>query len=510
MSVVWIGAAVLVVVVAAATALTAFRDAAPDAARGLASSPAVSAASSSAAAACRFWVAPEPVGDDDAPGTRRRPWATLDHAVQAVPDKGCTVLFAPGVYRGQSNPKRRFDNETTFMSMTPYRAVLEHDGTVLDIDGGRNITIAGFELRHPGPETPSSDFVAIVDRRDETWSERIVFRDNIFHDSYGDDLLKIHNGVRDATVDGNVFYNAGGDEQAIDVNSVSDVDIHDNIFFSDYEGSGRAGDKKPKHFIVVKDSGVADDGLEGTRDVVMTRNVFLNWEGGAEQFVKMGNDGRPYFEAQDVLVENNLLIGNSAVPADAAFGVRGARDVVFNNNTIVGDLPGASFAYRIHLKGDNPRNDDIRFTNNVWSDPTGTMGADEGGDDPQFADGDTDEVIDLVNDTNLYWNGGGPVPDGGFGDPLEIDPGAVDADPLLPSDQDDIVLPRWEGERFASGATSIREEFVRLVRTYGTPSENSPAVDAADPRTAATVDILGRKRSRPDLGAVEVAAEDGS
>jgi hypothetical protein len=459
---------------------------------------------------CRYWVAPAPEGDDDAPGTQEQPWATLEHAAATVPDDGCTVSFAAGVYQGPNNLNRRFDTPTTFVSATPHQAVLEHDQTVLDIDGGRNITLEGFELRHTGSETPESAYVAIVDRRDDTWSEDITFRDNIFHDSYGDDLLKVHNGVRFATVDGNVFYNQGGNEQCIDVNSVTDVEIHDNIFFGDYAASDREPDDPAKHFIVVKDSNEDDDGLEGTRDVAIRRNIFLSWDGGIETLVTMGNDGKPYYEAQDVIVENNLVLGNSSTPADAAFGVRGARDIVFNNNTVVGDFPSDSFAYNVDLTGDNPVNEDIRFTNNIWADPTGTMGSDDDGSDNKFADGDPDEVEGLVNDTNLYWNGGGAIPDGIEASPLEEDPHALSAEPGLQTDHTDVVLPIWDGERFASGNSAIRDEFVRIVDAYGAIQTTSPAVDAADPASAAADDILGRRRDTPDLGAYEADGGDPS
>jgi hypothetical protein len=90
---------------------------------------------------CRYWVAPEPEGDDDASGAQDQPWATLEHAASAVPDDGCTVSFASGSYEGPNNVNRRFGTPTTFRSTTPHQAVLEHDGTVLDIDGGRNIIV---------------------------------------------------------------------------------------------------------------------------------------------------------------------------------------------------------------------------------------------------------------------------------------------------------------------------------------------------------------------------------
>src|SRR5436305_1192596 len=60
----------------------------------------------------------------------------------------------------------------------------------------------------------------------------IQFRDNIFHDSYGDDLLKIRSRAHSIVVQGNVFYNQADGEQHIDVNGATNVTIADNIFFN--------------------------------------------------------------------------------------------------------------------------------------------------------------------------------------------------------------------------------------------------------------------------------------
>ena len=492
----WVWLVALVTVVGAAVGVLA------DAGRNAVDTSAGTTAQAVPSDGCSYWVSP--TGDDDDPGTEADPWATLEHAAASVADRGCTVWFEPGVYSGSNGIKRRFTTTTTFRSRSAHRAVLEHDGTVVDIDGGRNIVIEGFELRHANDSTPRSAYVAIVDRRDDTWSEHITFRGNVFHDSYGDDLLKIHNGVRFATVEGNVFYNQGEKEQQIDVNSVTDVTIRDNIFFHDFAASGRELDTLVKHFIVVKDSNEDDDGLEGSRRITIHRNVFLNWQGAEETFVQVGNDGKAYHEAREVRVENNLLIGNSSTPALAAFGVRGARDVVFNNNTVVGDLPSKAYSSRIHMTGDNPLNERITFTNNIWSDSTGTMGSDGAGGDNEYSDGDPSDVSGLVNYSNLYWNGDEPVPAGENSDPLHDDDGRVVADPESPTDQSHIVLPIWTSRGFPSGNTRIRDEFVRLVEAYGAIAPTSPAVDAADPGTAATHDILGRPRTAADVGAFEV------
>ncbi len=73
---------------------------------------------------------------------------------------------------------------------------------------------------------------------------------------------------------------------------------------------------------MIKDSNGNDDGLEGSERITVRRNVFLNWEGSTgSNFVLIGEDGNPYLEGEDILVENNLMLGNS--PQHDARGLRG-------------------------------------------------------------------------------------------------------------------------------------------------------------------------------------------
>ena len=154
----------------------------------------------------------------------------------------------------------------------------------------------------------------------------------------------------------------------------------------------------------------------------------------------------------------------------------------------------------------NPQNENVFFYNNIWADPTGTMGAEAGGGINEFSDGSPAESINLALDNNLYWNGGATIPPGDLVSPLVDDANRVVADPQLYANYASLILPRWNGTMFLSGSTSIRQEFERLVNLYGAISGASPAVGQADPAFAPADDILGRPRSSsPSLGAYEYA-----
>ncbi len=453
---------------------------------------------------CEYWVAPPPAGNDKNPGTANRPWATLQQANKKVPDKHCTVWFRPGVYKGVNRLNRRFETPTTFAAVIPYRAVLTGLDSVLTISGAKNVTLTGFDIRHSGPG--AAPLLIAIDGSDEGWAEYVKLRNNLIHDSYNNDLLKVYNLARFITIENNIFYNQGPPEEHLDINSVTDVVIQDNIFFNAYEASGRPNHNQSKQFIVIKDSNGAADGLVGSRRVTVRRNIFLNWQGqDDETFIQVGLDGKPYFEAQDIRIENNLLIGNSNNRVGAAFGVRGARNVHFVNNTVVGDLPALAYATRVTITEQNPKNRNITFYNNIWSDPTGTMGSGLDGEPNEFADGDPDESLNLVLDRNLYWNGPSPIPGGDLFSPLKDDKRRIVRDPRLAARQKNLVLPLWvPGKGFLSGRKSIRAEFVRLAKQYGEIPQSSPAVNKADASLAPRLDLLKRRRDcRPDLGALE-------
>ncbi len=451
-------------------------------------------------------------GDDaTGDGSRTNPWATITHALDNAAD-GSLILVRPGTYNGRVRIRGTFEQGVTVRSEVPYMARLRHNSRVITAyqhpDGVSGITIEGFDIAHSG--AGAGALVIHFDGNGDGSVSRITLRNNILHDSFNNDILKINNASHTITVTGNMFYNQTGSDEHIDINGVADVIVQDNIFFNNFAASGRTNPNNTSSYIVIKDSNGPDDAYTGSRNITVRRNIFLNWQGSTgHNFVLIGEDGKPYFEAENVLVENNLMLGNSPVLMRSPFSVKGGRAVTFRNNTVVGDMPSRAFAMRLISEGSNPPNENIEFYNNIWSDPTGTMGARTPSDANDFSDAAPEHTASFVLHNNLYWNGGSPIPQ----ESSELinytdDSKAIIADPLL-AGQDDLIVPHWDpaAEQFLDGSTTIRQAFERLVRLYGTPAPNSAVVDAAAADKSSGEDILGRARSEgsgPDVGAVEV------
>lgn len=457
-----------------------------------------------------FFVATDG-NDTTGDGSSGNPWATITQALDSIPDQSL-VLVRPGTYNGRIRVRGTFAVGVTVRSETPYAAQLRHDGTVITAyahpDGVEGIALEGFDIAHDGPGAAA--LVVHIDGNGNVEVSRITLRNNVMHDSYDNDVLKINNATRDILVEGNLFFNQSGSDEHIDINSVEDVIVQDNIFLNDFAASGRSDPGNTSGFIVIKDSNQDDDIYIGSRNVTVRRNIFLNWQGSTgSNFLLLGEDGHPIFEARDILVENNLMIGNSPSVMRAAFGVKGGRDITFRHNTISGDLPSLAFAMRLNNEGQNPVNDNINFYNNVWSDPTGTMGANGGGNN-DFSDTPPAETLTFDLDNNAYWNGGAPIPDDPGAELINPsdDGNALFGDPEL-GDPASLVVPHWSSGSgtFADGSSSIRQAFVRLANLYGTPAAGSLLIGAANAVQSPADDLLGRPRSdgSPDIGAVELA-----
>lgn len=196
--------------------------------------------------------------DSTGNGSLSTPWATIQYAVGQVPD-GSTILLRPGTYTGRTRFARHFAQGITVRSEVPYQAVLTSiNDHVITMYGSNvrasHITLEGFEIRsQPGNNTAvmvhldgggTSQLVQLV--------HDITIRNNILHDSFANDILKINNNATAIVVEGNMFYNQAGSDEHIDINSVRGVTVQDNIFFNDFAGSGRVNDNSTSSYIVIK------------------------------------------------------------------------------------------------------------------------------------------------------------------------------------------------------------------------------------------------------------------
>ena len=174
-------------------------------------------------------------GDDiEGDGSTERPFASILHAIDRVPDGGEVVVGA-GTFDQQLEIERRFDTGIVLRAAEPYRTRLRNDGIVIACHICAGITFEGFDIAHAGSDQVDDLYVIQIQdaRNDGVGGHRITFRNNVIHDSRNNDLIKVNNGADDVLIENNVFYNQQGPDSHIDANSATNVAIRNNIFFND-------------------------------------------------------------------------------------------------------------------------------------------------------------------------------------------------------------------------------------------------------------------------------------
>lgn len=446
-----------------------------------------------------------PKGNDaSGDGSRETPWLTIRTATNRVPDDGSTIVLLDGLYEGTQSIGRHFQKRCTVRAENPYRARLrspaDRNRAFYCYDAS-NVTLQGLEVFGSGGT--QGEYVVHVS---SAKAHDISFEDCILHDSFNNDLVKINEAAKHILFRGCVIYNQNdrGGDQHFDINTVTDVAVEGCILFNDFAGSGREVKNQSQGFIVIKNSGSTPN---VTRRIALRRNVLLNWQGKPDQaFVLLGEDGKPFYEAQEVTIENNLFIHNSPVRLWGTLMLKGGvKDVVYRANTVTGhpnvQWTGGYAAACLRI-GENPPIGNILMANNIWCDATGNM--------PRFTmslSKHFDPQASQRMQNNLYWNAGKKIPSEP-GDMLapQRDPKQRLADPKLLHQVDDVTLPRWNPAKgqFLSGEKTIGDEFRRLVLRYAALDEGSATIDAADPAAMPSVDILGHPRgTTPDLGCLE-------
>jgi hypothetical protein len=445
-----------------------------------------------------------PKGSDaNGDGSREKPWQTVTHAINAVPDDGGEIVLQDGEYHESVSVTRAFSNRCIVRAENSKRAHLISPpgrNRALSCYGAANIAFNGLEISGSGG-TAEEYLVHISEK-----SRELLFLGCLIHDGYNNDLIKINDGAHDVWFTFCFIFNqpdANGDE-LFDINTVTDVSLQYCTLFEDYAGSGRKVNNQGDAFIVIKNSGSPPN---FARRIALRGNIFLNYLGKPDEaFVLLGEDGKPFFEAQDITIENNLFVCNSPMRYWGAVLFKGGlKHIVVRANTFVGHPNvqwSGGFAGSCLRIGDNPPQEDLDFANNIFDDPTGNM--------PRFSmtRGDVFAAGHLpVMRNNLYWNAGKPIP----AEKTDVvipsrDAKAIFADPLLPAQGQQMILPRIDPATgdFLSGRIDAVGEFDRLATAYAWLGATSPAIAAADPSDMPLTDILGNQRGpHPDLGCLQ-------
>ncbi len=330
-----------------------------------------------------YWVAID--GDDAAPGTRDEPWATLQHAADSV-GPGATVFVREGVYeqrvevRDSGAPGRPL----TFAAAPDERVVLEGSSlevpagqnAMIEIDGGRYVTVRGFEIT--GYRSDVSGHVPIGILVTGA-ADHIRIADNLVHD-----LGTTFEGRNGGDAHGIGVFGTDGDHP------IDDVEIVDNELANLTLGSSEA---------LVVNGNVKDFLIEGNK-VHDTNNIgidVIGFEGTApDPTVDQARDGIVRGnEVWNIDSYGNPAYGNSR-SADGIY-VDGGRDILIEGNTIHDVNIGIELASE-HA-GRSTRN--ITARNNVVYDAT-AIGIAIGGYDRRR--GSTEDCV-IVNNTVVNTDG---------------------------------------------------------------------------------------------------------
>src|SRR5688572_3018941 len=159
-----------------------------------------------------YYVSPSG-NDSTGVGSASNPWATPARAIAQVPDNGSTIIVRDGTY-GQTLITRKFEKRVLLRAENAYRARIHNaNALALFVWNASNVEIAGFDIARTNPLTPHPLATHIAA------STNIVFRNNVIHESYNNDLVKINEESRGVAIIGNIFRNQqGGAGQHIDVN----------------------------------------------------------------------------------------------------------------------------------------------------------------------------------------------------------------------------------------------------------------------------------------------------
>ncbi|MEM7556578.1 MAG: right-handed parallel beta-helix repeat-containing protein [Cyanobacteria bacterium P01_A01_bin.84] len=453
-----------------------------------------------------YYVSPN--GNNDNPGTKEKPWKTINHAVSedSAVTAGDTILVQPGKYTELINLKKsgnaklghitlKADGDVTLRDPSP-KGGLWHEGVIQSagegywkIDGFRieNTSFAGISLRDANNmivknnhtfETGGSGIIVMPDSyfqggEREVTSKNIKVVDNTIEranwkwEGRGDTK-----GVQEALsiwgVDGFEVANntlKEGNREGIDIKTGSrNGSVHNNTVSKMALISGT-----PKGY-----NGGPGIYVDGNRSDTFNIDIYNNVvHDNTSEGIAISDEIPSQGDVRNIRVYNNVIYDNGKKGVNSGSGLMvgsNVRDVEFSNNTVVGNVQSFVIDGSDYLKG--RKIDGVTLRNNIFANPS-------------YINGVIEDANNVALDNNLF------------------------------TDETDELFKGGSGLRNFKETNNIQVKSVNFLDSKAKDyrlSSDSPAIDkASNISDYASTDKNRVKRdgdNAPDIGAYEKRTSD--
>jgi len=236
-------------------------------------------------------------GRDGWPGTKARPWRSLQRAVNRVPLSGSTIVVAPAVYADGLRFRRRGDPRNPITVVAAHKGSVTFVGTssapslwTYDATGFR---ISGMRFTSQAPRVDTYVDNVLIER-----SSRIEISDSVIADSAMEGVI-VRGGASSGQVSDDVW--VYGDTFRASAPSLKTPATGRGWSPEQYFGS------KGSHFVYAGQVGnnASYDYESGCSRLVIANSVFVGTTAGRD--VELGPQARHSF------VVNNTFVGNYAI-----------------------------------------------------------------------------------------------------------------------------------------------------------------------------------------------------
>lgn len=337
-----------------------------------------------------FYVSPS--GNDDNPGTERKPWKTFNKAAQAV-KPGSKVIFEDGEYIEDEYTAIKTggtkDAPIIFTARNPHKAKIIYTedvrltSKIYIFEGADYITVKDFYITQEATAT-DSDSAPTADILLQTRADHGVISNNHFEKAY-EEAIKLYLND-DVIIENN--YITGTGHEGMDLFAASNVIVRNNEIYE----AGRVG-------IMVKGNSnncrVYNNYIHNSDVRMSTSGITV---GGSSDSTSPFDVGvGTGFECYNSIFYNNVVVSEKPGAIWTAISFWGATDCRVLNNIVVGAGVGIRYIKMNSLAKGWPWNPPTRnpvVQNNIIYECETAVGADEAPQNP-------------LSSHNLYYKCGG-------------------------------------------------------------------------------------------------------